>query len=164
MLYHAETGEFFGNPQEAQAKLKCLAPVLQEVTAKPMPDVPTGSFAVRSPDPVIEDGVAWWDWRIEPIPADKISLTRLQFALACLAAQIITEAEAEEFASGGALPQIALDALLQIEDDAARTVARIKFRAAEKISRSNPFIPLLQEKAGMTAAQVDDLFLLGLAF
>lgn len=163
MLYHADTGRFFRDRKEAQSALKILSPDLQEVAAKPIPDVPSGHRAVRSPEPFVENGAAWWAWTVEPIPAEQISLTRLQFALACLGAGIITAGEAEEFASGGALPQVALDALTSITDVTTRTVARIRFRSADRIDRTNEFIPVLQASLGLTDAQVDDLFRAGVA-
>lgn len=136
---------------------------IYEKQIAPRPEIGAAETVRLDTQPQIIENVAVYGWTVEPIPAEDIELSRLQFALACFGAGIISATEAEEFASGGALPQIAVDALNSIPDATARTVARIRFRSADKIARTNEFIPILQVQADLTVAQVDDLFRSGLA-
>lgn len=136
---------------------------IYERTTAPAPEIGPAERRVLSDQPTLIDGVAVYGWEVSPVPAETIGLTRLQFALACLGAGIITPQEAEDFAAGDGLPQVALDALAGIPDVTTRTVARIRFKAADRIDRSNPFIGLLQSSLGMSDQQVDDLFRAGVA-
>lgn len=85
-------------------------------------------------------------------------VTDLQFALACVASQILSEQEAELWVADGTLPQLAIDALATLPDDGTRAAARIRFRGAKTIARLDPFIDLLRDQLEMTDAQVDALF------
>lgn len=151
------------HPLVGMSKAQKAAYGIYERQTAQRPDTGPAETAKLHDQPTLTDNVAVYEWTVEPIPAEQISLTRLQFALACLGAGIITASEAEEFASGGVLPQVALDALASIPDETTRTVARIRFRSADRIDRTNEFIPVLQASLGMTEAQVDDLFRAGVA-
>lgn len=97
-----------------------------------------------------------------PVPsASGIELTNLQFALACVGSSLMTEQEAEAWVATGALPAAAMTALDTLPDDGTRAAARIRFRGARVIARTDPFISVLQSALSLTDEQVDDLFFAG---
>ncbi len=96
------------------------------------------------------------------IERQEMVLTRVQFAIAAFAAGIITEQEAEDWAGPGTLPALAMSAIATL-DPADQGPARIRFRGANEIRRTDAFIALLQAAASLTDTQVDDLFRAGMA-
>lgn len=91
-----------------------------------------------------------------PVPAE---VSRLQFATALMAQGIITPAEAEAWAGGNAIPQLAADAIEGIElTDGQKAAARIQAIGATEISRDSALIAMLQAELSMSDADADALF------
>lgn len=94
------------------------------------------------------------------------SLPRADFALAAHQAGDITEAEAEEWAAGTALPtwvSDAIDAAIASGDmpGSEKLPMRIAARTNASIPRVAPLIGLLAKAKGLTDADVDALFGIG---
>lgn len=114
-----------------------------EVVVGYLHDVETGVFTAPDPSP-------------PPVPA---VVTRLQFATALMAAGIITPAEAEAWAGGNAIPQLAADAIAASDlTDVEKAAARIRAIGATEIPRSSTLIAMLQAELGLTDAEADALF------
>jgi hypothetical protein len=88
----------------------------------------------------------------------RASLTRLQFALVCASAGLMTAAEAEGLVARGEIPTIGLAALDLITDATQQAMARIRFAGFQTIARADPFVPLLATAAAMLDEDVDALF------
>jgi len=90
-------------------------------------------------------------------------IARAKFAIAAAKAGLITEAEAEEWAAGAAVPQWVSDALEaavaagHIPQD-ERLEVRIAVRTQDTIGRMDRLIPILADSKGLTPEQVDALF------
>ena len=167
MLYHPQTGQSFTSHQAAQAQLKQLAPNLVKPSVPPMPEVGPKEKAVLGRTPVDLGGGNWGlQWSVVPMTAEEFQetlspLTRTQFAKSCRRLGVINATEAEEWAAGNAMPQVAIDALALIPDADERTDARIDFASATTIRRDSPFLPLLASVVGLNTDQVDEIFTLG---
>lgn len=107
------------------------------------------------------DGEAFTPPPPAPEPTAEIpdSVSRLQFATALMAAEIITAKEAEDWAGGNAIPAIASAAIDGSKMSAVeKAAARIAARGAVTIPRDSGLVMLLQAAKKMTDAQVDALF------
>ena len=120
-------------------------------TIQPGPDGQPEAVAPPAPDPA-EVLAAW---------RATAALTRLQFALVCTGANLMTEAEAEWLVARGEIPTIGLAALDLISDPAQQALARIRFAGFQTIQRADPFVPLLAAAAAMADEDVDALFQAG---
>jgi len=94
---------------------------------------------------------------------ENASLPRTRFALAAAKAEHITEAEAEDWAAGVAIPAWVSEAIewavaegLIPEDE--RLSVRIAVRTQQYIGRNDRLIPILAQSADLTDEQVDGLF------
>jgi len=90
-------------------------------------------------------------------------IPRAKFALAAAKAGLITEAEAEEWAAGSAVPQWVSDAIEAAVTDGRipedeRLEVRIAVRTQDTIGRNDRLIPILADSKGLTPEQVDALF------
>lgn len=85
-------------------------------------------------------------------------VTDLQFALACVASGLMTAQEAEDWVGAGVLPSAVTSAISAITDPQTLAAVRIRIRGARVIERSNLVIDLLQQHLGLSAAQVDAVF------
>jgi hypothetical protein len=105
-----------------------------------------------------------------PLPAPTVEQLRAQtriprakFAIAAAKAGLITDAEAEEWAAGAAVPQWVSDAIEAAVTDGAipeeeRLEVRIAVRTQDTIGRTDRLIPILADSKGLTPEQVDALF------
>jgi hypothetical protein len=90
-------------------------------------------------------------------------LPRTKFAIAAAKAGLITEAEAEEWSAGAAVPQWVSDALeaavtAGLIPQEERLGVRIAIRTQDTIGRMDRLIPILADSADLTPEQVDALF------
>ena len=125
-----------------------------------LPERP-GSWAVW-------DGTAWIDPRTEAeIAADvaaiqaqdrDVTVSRIEFGLAAVAAGIITEAECEAWVIDQTLPLNIAAAIEAIPDPAERFASRLRARSAQEIDRLSPLVEMLASVLGLTQEQVDALF------
>lgn len=88
---------------------------------------------------------------------------RAKFAIAAAKAGLITEAEAEEWAAGAAVPQWVSDALEAAVTaghipQEERLEVRIAVRTQDTIGRTDRLIPILADNKGLSPEQVDALF------
>lgn len=137
--------------------------------------IPAG--AIETPPPEIPAGKsARWDgasWSLIDGTVDEAAaavdlaeeraamvLTRLQFALVCVGAEIMTADEAEAWLARGEIPGVALEAIAGL-GPAEKVQARIRLAGAQTIARLEPLIALLQDQADLTDEQVDGLFRVG---
>jgi len=90
-------------------------------------------------------------------------IPRAKFAIAAAKAGLITEAEAEEWAAGAAVPQWVSDAIEAAVaaghiPEEERLGVRIAVRTQDTIGRNDRLIPILADSKGLTPEQVDALF------
>lgn len=85
------------------------------------------------------------------------SLSAVDFAIAALGAGLITEAEAEGWVTGNAIPAVVVSALATLPEE-QRVAARLRMIGPTTVRRDSPFIALLAGHIGLTDAQVDALF------
>jgi len=90
-------------------------------------------------------------------------IPRAKFAIAAAKAGLISDAEAEEWAAGAAVPQWVSDALETAVADGRvpeeeRLPIRIAVRTQDTIGRNDRLIPILADSKGLTPEQVDALF------
>lgn len=97
------------------------------------------------------------DAAVPPTPVPQ-SVTDIQFALACVASGLMTAQEAEDWVGAGVLPSAVTSAISAITDQQTLAAVRIRIRGARVIERSNLVIDLLQQHLGLSAAQVDAVF------
>lgn len=97
--------------------------------------------------PVAVDRVVLTEAEMLVAARSTMSLTRVQFALVCLSRALISEAEAEALVSRGEVPAICAHALGLIEDQDARTMARIRFIGANSFARTDEFAALFARAA-----------------
>lgn len=97
------------------------------------------------------------DAAVPPAPVPQ-SVTDIQFALACVASGLMTAQEAEDWVGAGVLPSAVTSAISAITDPQTLAAVRIRIRGARVIERSNLVIDLLQANLGLSAAQVDAVF------
>lgn len=99
----------------------------------------------------------------EPVPEVVTVVSRLQFATALALEGVIPATEAEAWAGGNAIPQIAADAIEQSNiSDTEKMAARIRAIGATEIPRASSLVAMLQThpEVNMTDAQADALFAL----
>ena len=127
----------------------------------------TGSVAdeVSGPAAVTREAGADGPEGTAPDPAEvlaawraRASLTRLQFALVCTSANLMTAAEAEGLVARGEIPAIGLAALDLITDPAQQALARVRFAGFQRLDRLDPAVALLASAAAMLDEDVDALF------
>lgn len=87
----------------------------------------------------------------------QMSVTDVQFGLACVGAGIITVDEAEAWVARGVLPQALAAAIDTLPED-QRAAARIKAAGERVFVRSSPFVVALGAAMGKTPPQIDALF------
>jgi hypothetical protein len=109
------------------------------------------------------NGAAWVPGT-EPAESKRagMSLTRAQFAMAAFASGIITKQEAFDWSGAGTIPAIAMQAI-SVLPEPEKSLAEIRFAGVQTITRLDPFIDLLKAATGLTDAQVDSLFELGMS-
>ena len=115
---------------------------------QPGPDGQPEAVTPAAPDPA--EVLAAWRARA--------SLTRLQFALVCTGANLMTAAEAEDLVARGEIPAIGLAALDLITDPAQQALARVRFAGFQRLDRLDPAVALLASAAAMLDEDVDALF------
>lgn len=94
--------------------------------------------------------------------AATLSVSDVQFAIACQKGGLITADEAVAWAASGTLPA-GLEAAIATLPEDARFEARIKAAGSKSFSRASPFVSLLASALGMTDDQMDALFVVASA-
>lgn len=139
---------------------------VHHVHRDPEPDPPFGRVCDRDLVPQREGGLyrlgwterdmteqEWTAWREEATAA------RADFAIALAEAQIITGAEAEAWAGGSALPELAVNAIAASGlSVTAQVAARIRALGASEVRRLNPIVAMLQAAVPLTDQEADSLF------
>jgi hypothetical protein len=77
---------------------------------------------------------------------------------ALMLAGLITEAEWLACYQSGALPALVAGAIATLPTDAAKLVAKVKWVEFSEAHRGDAMVALLAAQAGLTEAQVDNLF------
>lgn len=142
---------------------------LYEVTVDPKPDVNLGQTIEQGPI-VDREELPFRTWTVrdktpEEIEAETqakrqgMAVPRDDFAAAVMVSGIITPQEAQDWASGNALPEVVKTALIAgITDPTQLAIAKIKALSSANIGRTNPLIDMLAATFKMTPDQVDTLF------
>jgi hypothetical protein len=90
-----------------------------------------------------------------PVPQ---SVSRQQMMSALMLAGLITEAEWLACYQSGTLPALVQAAIDTLPDAASKLVAKVKWVEFAEAHRTDAMVALLAAQAGLTEAQIDDLF------
>ena len=85
-------------------------------------------------------------------------MSREDFAVASAQAGWISEAEAEEWAAGAAIPSFVADVINSVVPQEERLSTRIRIRTQPDIARNGSLIPALKAELNITDAELDALF------
>lgn len=86
------------------------------------------------------------------------SITRRQFLIGAAGAGLLTSAEAEAAATGGAIPA-AIEAVFNTLPNAQNLAARITWATMTKIERNEPLVDAAAAAFGLNESEVDAFFL-----
>lgn len=140
-------------------------------TDEPRPEITATQKATKAGKPTENPDGSWsYKWTVRDKTPEEIevetqnkrqgiTVPRDDFAAAVMVSGIISPQEAQDWASGNALPAAVETALVSgITDPTQLAIAKIKALSSANIGRTNPLIDMLAATFEMTPEEVDTLF------